>query len=103
MVQGSKFSTVISLFLVSRLLQVIGGKDMINSVAATILYPYMSSSVRNALQENTDGEISYPNSLFEHLNKMESMVCSGPEYESQENITCPSDEVCTERLVDLLC
>ncbi|KAH7512235.1 hypothetical protein FEM48_Zijuj12G0068900 [Ziziphus jujuba var. spinosa] len=94
---GSKFSTVTSLFLVSRLLQVIGGKDMINSVAATILCPYMSSSVRNSFQGNTAGEINYPNSLFEHLNKMESMVCSVPECEGEENITCPNDEACKER------
>lgn len=102
MVQGSKLSTVTALFLVSSILQVIGGKDMINSVAATILYPYMTSSVRKALRGNTAAEISYSNSFLEHLNEMEKMICLGPECKGEENFTCLSDDVCMERLLDFL-
>lgn len=102
MVQGSKLSTVTSLFLVSRLLQVIGGKDMINYVAVTILYPYMTSSVRKALRGYTAVEISYSNAFLKHLNEMEKMVCSGPECEGEEDISCLSDNVCMERLLGFL-
>ncbi|KAF3442728.1 hypothetical protein FNV43_RR16645 [Rhamnella rubrinervis] len=100
---GSKFSTITSLFLVSCLLQVIGGKDMTNSVAATILYPYMASNVRKALRGNTAVQISYSNSFLEHLNEMEKMVCSGPQCEGEKDFSCLSDNVCMERSGILAC
>lgn len=102
MVQELKLSTVTSLFLVSRLLQVIGGNQMINYVAVTILYPYMTSSVKKALQGNTAEEISYSNSFLEHMNEMEKMVYSDLECEREENISFLNNNVCKERLLHIL-
>lgn len=115
MCQGLNLSAITSLYIVSRLLQIVGGKSIVNSVAGVILYPYMSLSVRDASEWGPD------NSLF-IFNDIEKLVHSGSKSEGAENINgnplhghlpecissnsyfvgCPVDDnVCPERFVDL--
>lgn len=114
---GSNISAVTSLYIVSRLLQVVGGKSMINAVAGVILYPFMTSTVGDATEGNTVVGSCNAKSFLDHLNHMEKMVCSGPESEGAETIEssylfghlaehissnsqfigAPLNDVCTER------
>ncbi|XP_059462464.1 protein TRANSPARENT TESTA 9-like isoform X2 [Corylus avellana] len=85
-IDGSNISAVTSLYIVSRLLQVVGGKSIINAVAGVILYPYMTSSVGDATERNSVVGSWNAKSFLDHLNHLEKMVCSGPESEGVENI-----------------
>uniref|UniRef100_A0A2N9FWI1 FPL domain-containing protein n=1 Tax=Fagus sylvatica TaxID=28930 RepID=A0A2N9FWI1_FAGSY len=82
----SNISAVASLYIVCRLLQVVGGKSMIDAVTGVILYPYMTLSVGDATEGDTVNGISNANSFLDHLNDMEKKVCSGPKSEGAENI-----------------
>ncbi|XP_041027932.1 protein TRANSPARENT TESTA 9-like isoform X1 [Juglans microcarpa x Juglans regia] len=82
-IDGSNISEVTSLYIISRLIQVIGGKRVINAVAGVILYPYMTSSVGGATEGDTVDVNG--NSFLNHLNDVEKLVCSGPEMEGSEN------------------
>ncbi|PON70083.1 hypothetical protein PanWU01x14_082580 [Parasponia andersonii] len=92
----SKLSAVTSLYLVSRLLQVIGGKGMINSVAAVILYPYIKSSVQDAVKDSTAVN-NFANSFPEHLNVLENTLHLAPKYEEEESISCPQKNIFVKR------
>lgn len=83
---GSNISSVTSLYIVSRLLQVVDGKSMVNAVAGVILYPYMTLSVGDAMKGDTVDGVCNASSFLDHLNDMEKRVCSGPESEGAENI-----------------
>ncbi|XP_062166676.1 protein TRANSPARENT TESTA 9-like isoform X2 [Alnus glutinosa] len=85
-IDGSNISAVTSLYILCRLLQVVGGKSMIDAVAGVILYPYMTSSVGDATERNTVDGSWNAKSFLDHLNHMEKMVCSGPKSEGAENI-----------------
>ncbi|KAB1203036.1 Protein CLEC16A [Morella rubra] len=81
---GSNVSAVTSLYIISRLLQVVGGKTTINTVAGLILYPYMTSSVGEATEGTTvDMNASY---FFDLLKGVVEGVCSGLESEGSENV-----------------
>ncbi|XP_030925625.1 protein TRANSPARENT TESTA 9-like isoform X1 [Quercus lobata] len=83
---GSNISSVTSLYIVSRLLQVVDGKSMVNAVAGIILYPYMTLSVGDAMKGDTVDGVCNASSFLDHLNDMEKRVRSGPESEGAENI-----------------
>ena len=55
-------------------------------MAGVILYPYMTSSVGDAIERNTVVGGWNAKSFLDHLNHLEKMVCSGPESEGAENI-----------------
>ena len=74
---------------------------MINSVAAVILYPYIDSSVRDAVKDSTAVNNSY-NSFPEHLNITENMLHMAPECVEEESISHPqddNDDNCIKRLL----
>ncbi|KAA8516800.1 hypothetical protein F0562_017090 [Nyssa sinensis] len=77
--RGTCLSAITSLYVVSRLLQVVEGKKIVNIVASAILYPYMSSSMRNATEGATTNGISQANSLANQVHEMEEMLCPEPE------------------------
>ncbi|KAL4606009.1 hypothetical protein ACB092_09G071100 [Castanea dentata] len=83
---GSNISPLTSLYIVSRLLQVVDGKSMVDAVAGVILYPYMTSSVGDAMEGDTVDGVCNASSFLDHLNDMEKRVCSGLESEGAENI-----------------
>lgn len=102
MLQGSNLSLVTSFYTVSRLLQVIGGKGMFDSVAGVILYPYMASSVRDSIEGDSTESIGYAKSIFNQLSKMEKVVSSDPEAEGAERLSCPRDTIPIHRLLHSL-
>ncbi|KAF2289654.1 hypothetical protein GH714_037724 [Hevea brasiliensis] len=46
---GSNLSAITSLYIVSRLLQVVGGKTIVNAVAEIVLYPFMGEIINGHL------------------------------------------------------
>ncbi|KAF5473495.1 hypothetical protein F2P56_010102 [Juglans regia] len=82
-IDGLNISEVTSLYIISRLIQVIGGKRVINAVAGVILYPYMTSSVGGATEGDTVDVNG--NSFLNHLNDVDKLVCSHPDTEGSEN------------------
>ncbi|PSS24406.1 Protein CLEC16A like [Actinidia chinensis var. chinensis] len=78
---GTDISAVTSLFVLSRLLQVVQGENMVNFVATTILYADAFSTVKDATEGITNGgNTQEGSSLFNPLNEM---VC--PETKGAEN------------------
>ncbi|KAK9289690.1 hypothetical protein L1049_007848 [Liquidambar formosana] len=84
--KGTNLSAITLLYIVSRLLQVVDGKTIVNSVASVVLYPYMASSIRNSIEGETSDGISQSYAFSSNLNEMEEMLCSCPEAEGAENI-----------------
>ncbi|KAI9153303.1 hypothetical protein LWI28_009196 [Acer negundo] len=66
-------SVVTSMYIVSHLLQVVGGKNIINSVAAVLLFPYVTSNLRDSIEGKATSGISHEHSFFNLLNDMEIM------------------------------
>ncbi|XP_062112532.1 protein TRANSPARENT TESTA 9-like isoform X2 [Humulus lupulus] len=93
----SNLSGVTSLYLVSRLLQVIDGKGMMDPVAGAILYLYFDSSVQDAIKDTATAN-HFTDSFSKRLNKMEEMTYSVSECE-EESISCPpcQDSFCDKR------
>ena len=122
--QGSyNISIVTSLYIVSRLLQVVGGKHLINAVAGLLLHHYITLSQRDAANGDTAGCTGNASALLRSLNDINIKVCCGPEAEGVEDINInyllehlnehtssnshfdggPSDDnMCIERLVCFL-
>ncbi|XP_058109055.1 protein TRANSPARENT TESTA 9-like isoform X2 [Magnolia sinica] len=88
---GSPMSAVTSLYIVSRLLQVIDGKELVNSVAAAVLFPYTDSSMRDG---GTISKTDSAESFLELLNEFKAhlMATSAPDSEVTEkgDMKCPS-------------
>ncbi|PRQ44103.1 hypothetical protein RchiOBHm_Chr3g0475531 [Rosa chinensis] len=96
-INGSNLSVVTSFYTVSRLLQVIGGKGMFDSVAGIILYPYMASSVRVSIERDSTESIGDAKSIFNQLSDMEKVESSDSEAEGAERISCPRDTIPVDR------
>lgn len=81
--QGFHVSAVTSLYVVSQLLQVVGGENIINSVAGVILYPYITIGIKDAVEgETTDvsNAYSFYNLLHElEIEKIYSLKSEGEE------------------------
>ncbi|GMP84221.1 hypothetical protein CsSME_00037833 [Camellia sinensis var. sinensis] len=73
---GTYISAVTSLFVVTRLLQVVQGENMVNFVASAILYAEMFSSMKHTIEGVTDDGTNHVNSIF---NPLHEMVCLEPE------------------------
>lgn len=69
---------------------------MFNSVAGVILYPYMTSSVRDAIERDSTESISHAKSI---LSEMGKVVSYSPETERAENSSLPRDTVSNKRLL----
>ncbi|KAM7505033.1 hypothetical protein LguiB_003937 [Lonicera macranthoides] len=81
---GTNLSAVTSLYVISRLLQLVEEKNMINLVATAILCPCMFSSMRDAAESVTTNGISEANSSSNQLYETKETVY--PELEFTENI-----------------
>ena len=87
LVQGScNISAVTSLYIVSRLLQVVGGKHLINAVAGLLLYHYITLSKRDVTNGDVADSTGNESALLRSLNDINIKVCSGPEAEGAEDI-----------------
>lgn len=93
-------SAVTSLYIVSHLLVVVGGKNIVNAVAGVILYPYMTLKRRDAAKEEITNGSS--NTHF-FLNLLRDMEIVGLESQKDENTNgnhiCGNGDVRLERLV----
>ncbi|MBA0857937.1 hypothetical protein Goshw_019293 [Gossypium schwendimanii] len=80
-------SAVTSLYIVSRLLQIVGGKHLINGVAGLLLYHYMALCQRDAIARNGDiaGSTGDASPLLHSLNDINIKV-SGHEAEGEKEI-----------------
>ncbi|KAM7264710.1 hypothetical protein ACFE04_002393 [Oxalis oulophora] len=76
-------SAVTSLYIVSSIIQVVGGKVMVNSVAALLLHPYMKMSVKQ--HDNVD-EPSDENSMIKCFSDVTINNCSDSESEAIGNV-----------------
>ncbi|KAL9428200.1 hypothetical protein AB3S75_030229 [Citrus x aurantiifolia] len=94
---GFYVSAVTSLYIVSYLLVVVGGKNIINAVSGVILYPYMTPRRDAAKEEITNS--SSDTHFF--LNLLRDMEIVGSESQKDENINgnhiCGNDDVRLER------
>lgn len=122
--QGSyNISVVTSLYIVSHLLQVVGGKHLINAVAGLLLYHYITSSQGDATNGDIAGSTSDRSALLCSLNDINIKESSGPGAEDAEDVninyllehlnkhttsnshfdgTPRKDNMCIERLVCFL-
>ncbi|XP_052299215.1 protein TRANSPARENT TESTA 9-like isoform X8 [Citrus sinensis] len=97
---GFYVSAVTSLYIVSYLLVVVGGKNIVNAVAGVILYPYMTPR-RDAAKEEITNSSSDTHFFLNLLRDMEIMEIVGSESQKDENINgnhiCGNDDVRLER------
>ncbi|XWS66592.1 hypothetical protein CRYUN_Cryun05aG0213000 [Craigia yunnanensis] len=84
--ESYKISIVTSLYIVSRLLQVVGGKHLINAVAGLLLYHYITLNQRDATNGDTADCTGNASALLCSLNDINIKVCCGPEAEGAEDI-----------------
>ncbi|XP_030483052.2 protein TRANSPARENT TESTA 9 [Cannabis sativa] len=93
----SNLSGVTSLYLVSRLLQVIDGKGMMDPVAGVILYLYFDSSDQDAIKDIATSN-HFTESFSKHQDKMEEKSYSVSENE-EKSINYPPchDSFCDKR------
>lgn len=114
--QGSGLSAITSLYMVSCLLQVVGGRSMINNVAGVILYNFMKLNVR-VLNEGNAYDGHNDKHFLKCLSEVEGIVRYAPESNGAEringdnlgaqledlmscmNITDSNGTICSERLV----
>ncbi|XP_057960097.1 protein TRANSPARENT TESTA 9-like isoform X3 [Malania oleifera] len=80
---GTNISSITSLYIVSRFLQVVDGKNMVNFVASVILDPYF---MKDATEEDASDDICLPNSFSTNLDEKKEAGCSWLESEGAENI-----------------
>lgn len=112
--QGSHVSSITFLYVICRLLQVVDGRELVNSVAFALIYSYMFSFVKSNAEKGalTDGEAV--NHFTEHLIKIEEITIPVLEHEGAENFNttnlirllseyisanCLMDNIPSERLV----
>ncbi|OVA07121.1 hypothetical protein BVC80_1289g38 [Macleaya cordata] len=83
---GSHVSSITSLYVICRLLQVVDGRELINSVALALLYFYTLSFVRsNSDKDAIDGGEAV-NYIAQHLIEFEDVAIPALEPEGAENI-----------------
>ncbi|KAJ4969834.1 hypothetical protein NE237_002933 [Protea cynaroides] len=70
--QGKHISAITSLYIVCRLVQIVGGKWLVNSVAVGILYTYMVLSGRVPIERSPNSGTS-PATFFGIFNELEAM------------------------------
>ncbi|KAK7392665.1 hypothetical protein VNO78_21109 [Psophocarpus tetragonolobus] len=78
---GSDFSAITSLYVISRLLQVVGGRSMINNVAGVILHHVLNLNVRIPSEGNASDIHDDVKSFSMALNEVERVIC----YERESN------------------
>ncbi|XP_042502610.1 protein TRANSPARENT TESTA 9-like isoform X2 [Macadamia integrifolia] len=82
--QGTHISAITSLYMVCRLIQIVGGKWLVNSVAVVVLYTYMVLSGRVPTERSPTSGTGPGTSFFGILNELEEMR-SGLNSEGTEN------------------
>ncbi|XP_027367126.1 protein TRANSPARENT TESTA 9-like isoform X2 [Abrus precatorius] len=84
---GYDLSAITSLYIISRLLQVVGGRSIINNVAGVILYYFLNINVRVLSEGNDASDVHddvkpFSNCLYE----VERIICNASESNGSESI-----------------
>lgn len=77
-------SVITSLYMVTGLLQVVGGEALVNFVAIIVLYPFLVAEITDASRKNKTSISSDAKSLLSYMSELEGLVCS--DLEGGENI-----------------
>ncbi|XP_028211188.1 protein TRANSPARENT TESTA 9-like isoform X3 [Glycine soja] len=83
---GSDLSAITSLYIISCLLQVVGGRSMINNVAGVILYHILNLNVRIPSEGNASDVHDDVKTFSKCLNEVERVICYDPESNGSESI-----------------
>ncbi|XP_058771278.1 protein TRANSPARENT TESTA 9-like isoform X6 [Vicia villosa] len=87
-VQGeSSLSAVTSLYIVSRLLQIVGGRSIVNNVACVILYHLLNLNARVRSEGNASDGHDGVKPFAKCLSEIERTICYAPELNGAESIT----------------
>ncbi|XP_039683067.1 protein TRANSPARENT TESTA 9 isoform X2 [Medicago truncatula] len=82
----SGLSSVTSLYIVSHILQVVGGRSMINNVACVILYHFLNLNMRVESEENTTDGHDDVKPFANCLSEIERTISCAPELNGAESI-----------------
>ncbi|RYR71412.1 hypothetical protein Ahy_A02g005675 isoform B [Arachis hypogaea] len=112
---GSDLSAITSLYILSRLLQVVGGRSMINNVAGVILYHFLNLNARTLSEGNASDSSNEVKPFSKCLNEVEKIISYAPEskgdgningnyldslledFRTRVNISCLNGDICPKR------
>lgn len=115
--QGSDLSAITSLYILSCLVQVVGGRSMVNNVAGVIVHHFSNLNVRVLSEGNASDGYDGVKPFSKWLNEVERIICYAPESKGSEstngnylgahledfmssfNISSSSGYICSKRLV----
>ncbi|KAK8468260.1 hypothetical protein PHAVU_007G269200 [Phaseolus vulgaris] len=83
---GSDLSAITSLYIISRLLQVVGGRSTINNVACDILYHILNFNVRSPSEGNTSDFHDDIDTFSKFLNEVEKVISHAPDSNGSQSI-----------------
>ncbi|XP_058771275.1 protein TRANSPARENT TESTA 9-like isoform X3 [Vicia villosa] len=83
----SSLSAVTSLYIVSRLLQIVGGRSIVNNVACVILYHLLNLNARVRSEGNASDGHDGVKPFAKCLSEIERTICYAPELNGAESIT----------------
>lgn len=84
--QDIDLSAITSLYILSLLLQVVGGRCIINNVAGTILYPFLTLNVRHLNEDKTSHERCDVYPFSKHVSEIKRVMCCASECKGAEDI-----------------
>ncbi|KAI5396047.1 hypothetical protein KIW84_062302 [Lathyrus oleraceus] len=107
----SGLSAVTSLYIVSRLLQIVGGRSIVNNVACVILYHFLNLNATVRSEGNAIDDHDDVKPFAKCLSEIERIICYAPELNGAESITgnylgahwedfmsgFRTDEICSKR------
>ncbi|XP_057741494.1 protein TRANSPARENT TESTA 9-like isoform X2 [Arachis stenosperma] len=112
---GSDLSAITSLYILSRLLQVVGGRSMINNVAGVILYHFLNLNARTLSEGNASDSSNEVKPFSKCLNEVAKIISYAPEskgdgningnyldslledFRTRVNISCLNGDICPKR------
>ncbi|KAI9122362.1 hypothetical protein K1719_007051 [Acacia pycnantha] len=80
----SDLSAITSLYILSLLLQVVGGRCIINNVAGVILYPFLTLNVNHLNEGNVSHEHCDVYPFYKHVNEVKRFMCCASECKGAE-------------------
>lgn len=83
---GPDLSAITSLYIISRLIQVVGRRSMINNVAGVILYAFLNLNVRIPSEGNASDVLDDLKIFSKCLNEVKRVLCYAPESNGSESI-----------------
>ncbi|KAL5067606.1 hypothetical protein RYX36_018493 [Vicia faba] len=85
--QESGLSAVTSLYIISRLLQIVGGRSIVNNVACVILYHFLNLNARVQSVGNATDDHDCVKPFAKCLSEIERTICYTPKLNGAEGIS----------------